>query len=616
MNETPFDPDAQRRAALAAHLRETLDLIKEYEESIRLGSDPKEVERCKHELSRLRGLLQGYQAEYAALTGRERPLPAATGVLLFPDAWLAGLPQPLAAAGAACNRAADATARCLALDVLLQVVVKFLAAVALAQYRKEQPRAAPLRPWLLRLSRHHLSEWAALLEELAAHYAAQAEPPRVIAALLDAYGRPLVQGAALETLYRELGARLSGEMVDRPTLGDLIGCLVAYRERTWESGVAHLPPDFVAGLLSLLPPALREWLDGCALLRDYPLRYLETARPSAAGCQCELADWRGPGERPVRVAATFPGQYKARRLYLCAPNGQPLVNLHPLLIHYQDALYFLEAWGEDEELTFRPGSGGPALPAPEGLRASLGSILQEDAAGPDLAALEEQVEQMECAALPPVPPPPPVEPAPPQPWLALLTRLSPAARQALEIALGEALRIGQRWLGVEFLLMGLSKQQDGLLGEILRGLGVAPGDFRGALRGLVGVAVQGSGWKRADVAALGAAALPQVQAADPATLAALSGMDPMPPAVVTPRMVAVLRQAAELAGAGQIEPGHLLLAALHHPQCVAVNLLLGLAHKQGHDPRELLAYVQRQVGAPAPEGSPLYRRPGGNLPGV
>ena len=280
MTNTPFDPPAQRRADLEEHIKDTQRLIKEYEEKIRLGSDAKEVARCKKEKKRLKTLLQEEQAEYAALTGCERPIPqaAASG---FPEAWLAELPQPLAAAGAACNRAADNTAHFLALDVLLQVVVKFLAAAALAQYRKDNPRAAPLRPWLLRLSRHHLSEWATLLDEIAAHYAAQAEPPRVSVALLDAYSRPLVQGAALEMLYRELGVRLEDETAGRPTLGDFIRRLVVYRERTWESGVTHLPPDFVVGLLPLLPPALREWLDGCALLRNYPLRYLETARPGA-----------------------------------------------------------------------------------------------------------------------------------------------------------------------------------------------------------------------------------------------------------------------------------------------------------------------------------------------
>jgi len=597
MNDVPFDPNAQRRADLEENIQETQRLIKEYEEKIRLGGDAKEIERCKKEKERLSGLLQGYQAEYAILTGGNRPTPD-TAIMAFPETWLAGLPQPLAVAGAAYNSAADDTARFLALDALIKIAVKFLAAAALAQYRKDNARAPQLRPWLLHLSRHHLSEWATLLDEIAAHYTNQAEPPRVITALLDTYDRSLMPGTAMEILYHELGVRLEEGDVGKPAVDDFMRRLVLYRGRTWESGVAHLPPDFVAGLLPLLLPAVHEWLRDCALLRDYTLRYLETARPSAGGWQCELVDWRGPDAKPVRRTSTFADSHRERRLYLCTHKGQPLVNLHPLLIHYQDALYFLEAWGEDEELTFRPCLGGMPFPAPEGLRNSLCSILMEDMDGPDLEKIETQVERLERATEPPSPPSPALTLA------DLLARLSPVAHESLEIGLGEALRIGRFWLGVEFLLMGLSKQEDGLLFKILSLLEVDPGEFRGALRGMAGVAVKGNAWKRADVAVLGAEALSELQEADPAALAAQFGTDDLPKAVITPRMMAVLREATKLAGESHIEPGHLLLAALHHPRCLAVNWLLGLAVERGHDPRELETYVRQYLGEAALPASP------------
>jgi len=185
-------------------------------------------------------------------------------------------------------------------------------------------------------------------------------------------------------------------------------------------------------------------------------------------------------------------------------------------------------------------------------------------------------------------------------WSCLVTRLSPASMQVLETALGEALRIGRFWLGVEFLLMGLSKQADGLLCEILRGLEIEPGDFRGALRGLAGLIVSGDAWKRQDVAALGAEALPDLMEADPtATALAFYGTARANQAVITPRLMAVLDQAVQLAGEGQVEPGHLLLAALQHSHCVAVSLLFGLAVDKGHDPRDIAAWVHRRLGGPA-----------------
>ncbi len=180
----------------------------------------------------------------------------------------------------------------------------------------------------------------------------------------------------------------------------------------------------------------------------------------------------------------------------------------------------------------------------------------------------------------------------------LLAHLSPIARQTLEIALGEALRIGRSWLGVEFLLMSLSKQTESALSEILRGLNIEPGEFRGALRGLAGVAVAGENWKRQDVAQLGAAALPELRTAAPATLAAEYGTETRP--MLTPRMMIVLRRAVELAQDAPVEPDHLLLAALQHPQCVAVNLLLGFFAEKGYDPRAMLVYVQQRLGIEAP----------------
>ena len=125
--------------------------------------------------------------------------------------------------------------------------------------------------------------------------------------------------------------------------------------------------------------------------------------------------------------------------------------------------------------------------------------------------------------------------------MKLLADLTSAARQTLDIALGEALRIGRSWLGVEFLLMSLSKQTESALSEILRGLEIEPGEFRGALRRLAGVAVAGENWKRQDVAQLGAAALLELRATDPATLAVAYEIETQP--VLTPRMMIVLRQA-------------------------------------------------------------------------
>ncbi|MBN1485700.1 MAG: AAA family ATPase [Chloroflexia bacterium] len=184
------------------------------------------------------------------------------------------------------------------------------------------------------------------------------------------------------------------------------------------------------------------------------------------------------------------------------------------------------------------------------------------------------------------------------------------ARQALAIALGEALRIGHFWLGIEFLLMGLSKQENGPLCRLLEAMALDPGQFRGALRGLAGV--RAKDWRnQPDVESIGAAVLDGLQEMPPERLAQVYGTEEMPPAVITPRMLAVLRAAVQEAGEGRVEPLHLLHAVFQHTQTPPVNLLLAGIIDAGYDPRQFLSWFFQGGG---PGGTPPPAGPG-NKPG-
>jgi hypothetical protein len=169
----------------------------------------------------------------------------------------------------------------------------------------------------------------------------------------------------------------------------------------------------------------------------------------------------------------------------------------------------------------------------------------------------------------------------------LLGRLSEDAHQGVEAGLGEALRLGHFWLGVEFLIMGLTRGEGNGLWELLQTLDIDPGQLRGILRGIVGVRKEN--WReQKDVATLGVAALPRLQKADPASLALLSAQgQPINP-VVTPRMLDVLRQAGRLAGIRQITANHLLLATMQHPRCLVVSVLIGMMVKHNYEPRQFV----------------------------
>jgi ATP-dependent Clp protease ATP-binding subunit ClpC len=112
-------------------------------------------------------------------------------------------------------------------------------------------------------------------------------------------------------------------------------------------------------------------------------------------------------------------------------------------------------------------------------------------------------------------------------------------------------------------------------------------------------------WSRADPAALGRAALPELHAPDPTTLASSFAAAEPPPRIITPRMLAVLREAVELAGEGSVEPLHLLLAALKHPGCVAINTLLGELAEAGIKFADVIEWLQQRAAQPGPDAPDL-----------
>jgi len=67
-----------RREQLKEHIRETFELISQYEEKLRLSNDPKEKARCRRILAEQREYLEGYQRELTATRmSSQRGLPDA-----------------------------------------------------------------------------------------------------------------------------------------------------------------------------------------------------------------------------------------------------------------------------------------------------------------------------------------------------------------------------------------------------------------------------------------------------------------------------------------------------------------------------------------------------------
>ncbi len=178
----------------------------------------------------------------------------------------------------------------------------------------------------------------------------------------------------------------------------------------------------------------------------------------------------------------------------------------------------------------------------------------------------------------------------------LMQRLSDEGRQTLAIALGESLRIGHFWLGIEFLLMGLSKQKGNAFPKLLEEMGIHPGQFRGMLRGIVDVAT-GQDWRKQDVLVLGAEALPRLQVADPDQLRQSFQTNEEQPPVLTPRVFNILRDAAKLSGEGPVGHNQLFGATLRHPHVLAMQVFFSVVSQVGWSPERVIDRVSELIEA-------------------
>jgi ATP-dependent Clp protease ATP-binding subunit ClpC len=535
------------------------------------------------------------------------PVPA---VQPFPEHFAAELPHPLACAVAAFNGAPGDAQRWLALDQLLVNLTKYLLAMALSQYWQDNPERETLRRWLSKLSGANLITSLAILDRVCQHYADLGQENPLQAALFGPYRQSLPATSPLGLATQAFEAQQPGAWGPISAQG-LFHRLLALREARWESDPAKFDPQQRSTLLPPLHQALAELIQHFQPLLKYPLYYIENVTTADCGWIYTLTAFSGAEGTPLAVAKPCiqadgkAPKYQRGYLYWCAPDGTPLLNLHPILIEHHLKLYFLECGVEKEDIWYRHCASPQRYHPPEyyhflsqSWRDSAQAAQDENDPAVQLDMAREELRKADQDSRIEV-----------LPLNILLARLSDGARAALAIGLGEALRIGQFWLGVEFVLMGLSKLENGLLAAKLAEIGLDGGDFRGALRGLA--QVNTAGWrKQRDVQALGAAALPQLQVLPSESLAALYDTPNMPKAILTPRLLGILRDAVRLAGESQAAERHLLRAILAQSQAIAVNLLLGLLFQTKQDPRHWMKQLEQEPEAdPQPDPAPAAPQP-------
>jgi ATP-dependent Clp protease ATP-binding subunit ClpC len=504
----------------------------------------------------------------------------------FSDVLLANVPYPVAIVCSAYNRASETVARFVLLDAVLVNSVKFLAILTLSQYRGNTPDTEQMRTWLAFLAHPRLSGWARLLGAILDSYEADS-PPAVTEILLHAYRTPLGENSPMARAERHLTEGPVNSAPGTPSPETFLNQIISYREKTWGDQPGRMDTKFCAPLVPILQLALQQLWETFAPLASYSLRFITRVDQDGDDWVYTGIGFRGSHLTPIRIEPfhqTGGSPHRTHRLYLCDSSGQPLLNLHPFLayIELESTLYFIDYNDQNRYIQYLPcGQGEPFIP-PSYFASFMLSLFQQDAENPVVVLQKAEAELDKLNADPP--------PITTSSLTSLLARLDTDAHEALELALGEGLRLGHFWLGVEFLLMGLSRQKGQVFPALLDELNIDPGELRGLFRTFVEV-VGGRDWRQIDVAQEGHAAFERLQATLPASLAARFVDENETPPQITPRMLTILQHAADQAKEGQISPRHLLAATLLEQKCLAVTLFMVAVHRADWSPDRLQRWI-------------------------
>jgi len=513
----------------------------------------------------------------------------------FPDEFCEDLPHPLAWACHCFNQATTLKDRFDTLDRLLVNFVKYLMAIAISQYWQDNPDQGHLKGLLSQLDASRLGSSLKILDEVSQHYANTASKFELRSVLFDPYLKAVSDASVLADQHQAIHWQLHGKkarLIEQTTPQRILKDLLSLRDTNWESDPGKASDAMRATMPPILRTIMEELIHIFRELLNYPIYLIENQIYSASQRIYTLTAYPGADGSPVAAEqCSHPVSekpYRVRYLYLWLPHTRAL-NLHPFLIEHWVKLYYLDRGAEKGDAWYQACTSADRykLPDSEHFLSASANPDAETSDGPvaeinRISDTQHQAEEESRIRH--------------LPLNILLSYLSKEAKTAFAIGLGESLRIGQHWFGLEFLLMGMSKQQNSPLAQKLAMLNIEAGDLRGALRSLTPIQVRD--WRQQkNVAAIGEDALKSLQEIAPDQLIKIYGTEQMPQAFVTPRLMQVLRAAVKLAGDGQVSNTHLLYASLLHHQCVAVNLLLGLIAQAGCNPREWIDELKRTAEA-------------------
>lgn len=466
----------------------------------------------------------------------------------------------------------------IAFDRIINHLTKYLAAIFIGQvqYDKNPDYPIPLR--LLWMRHPTLDCWAKQLVILSKLYQrSEFKQQFLFPDILDACTQDLSQHPTIRRPMQAMSNKLNHPLQRIISVVNFLELLAEYRANVWQEGAASFRSDEALAQITLLLPALSAALEQMAPLTKYPLVYVSKADIPSKQIHLEFTQYMGRLLETVSPLPKPDNSIRLRRFYIADLEKGALLSLYPSFVLYQQEIYHLVHHASKNFVLYRSCARGVQFepkPSDKSFFATLfehesyenittlnGALIndQDDGwkANIELSSTDERLDTI--------------------PW----TWMSNEAREALEIGLGEALRIGRFWIGIEFLLMGLSKQEGCVLSILLKRLKVDPGTFRDLERQVIAGIVVSGAWKTRDPYTLGHSELPNIRLATTSTPVNIISPNRSTPAVViSPRFIKVLTYAHKLAKDSLITHKHLCLAALEEQNSIAVQWLFYIIYRE------------------------------------
>jgi len=231
---------------------------------------------------------------------------------------------------------------------LFEVILKYLASIAIAQYVRDGADDQQVNQTLRGLARPSLGQWNGFLRQILSYYERLGKVDRLfIPELYPAYFDKRKDLPALAEAYNAMRNFLE-ERTDSSTtslsIRQFFDAMIAYRNKT--TGHGAITSYHGEQINDVLLNGLVELLTALPFLKDHRLVYIEDVRVRRGTYTHEMISFMGstpPSRMKTAYIAETREDYRVEeQLYLCGRDNEiPTLSLHPLMIAWQGDILFL-----------------------------------------------------------------------------------------------------------------------------------------------------------------------------------------------------------------------------------------------------------------------------------